>query len=71
MWIYFERDIKSPTEIMRSPWPTKGGGFPGIAYCAGEPDVCDTDDAANEEGPQGLTDGERDQWRDESLDGQE
>lgn len=40
-WRYFERDIMSPTEIMRSPWPTKEGGFHGIGYCVGEPEVCD------------------------------
>lgn len=40
-WRYFDRDIKSPTEIMRTPWPTKEGGFHGIGYCAGAPDACD------------------------------
>lgn len=40
-WKYFERDIKSPTEVMRCPWPTREGGFHGIGYCVGEPAPCD------------------------------
>jgi hypothetical protein len=35
---YFERDIMTPTEIMRMPWPTPEGGFHGIGYCVGEPE---------------------------------
>ena len=35
-WVYYERDIKSPTELMRNPRPSDEGGFRGIAYRAGE-----------------------------------
>jgi Type IV secretion-system coupling protein DNA-binding domain len=40
-WTYFDRDIWSPTEIMRTPLPTRENGVHGIAYRAGEPDACD------------------------------
>src|SRR5262249_32979280 len=36
-WIYVERDIFSPTELMRWPLATPENGVYGVAYRAGEP----------------------------------
>ena len=40
-WVYYDRDIKSPTDLMRMPIPTPETGFHGIAYKAGEPMATD------------------------------
>jgi hypothetical protein len=40
-WKYFERPLWTATEVMRSPIPTREGGFHGIAYVAGDPEPHD------------------------------